>query len=516
MGLYRLIQECDILGVKASLFTDKNYSLYKNFFGGVLSITVFLLIFSGTIFFIREFVNREQTNLIAGFVDDLKIINENFNQMPLMFRLSGDRGSLYPEGYYFIKAEFNEYDAAISSTQNTTFLKLEECSFEKNLKINEVLFQSYVDSANDYYCIDWEDIKFNLTGSYGASTKFSYISIYFYDCYHEENPFPETCVDKELVKTGLMESYIDLVTLNNNINHQTRTPNDEVLYKARIPVSNSVFKRIWLYYQAVSYITDNGFLFKEISEEKFFKISGYNIDLDIRVGFPFVYLTIVNNYEKLTYIRSHMKAPTLIANIGGIIKGLTLIGSILNYAISKNLNDLELMNTLYTNESLLKIYKVDKMVSKSSLKNVRSYAQEVNYDFDGKLKEFNNKYIKDVRGFDENSKKNNHHVNYDKLKQESIRDSESLSRHDKISMNSSNKNTRDIKSNVNNVYRNIHDDTTQKELINNNNINNNFDALNNINNNANNGVLVNKQIHIKDYSKQKYIVNNYIRNNNNY
>lgn len=505
MGLYRFVQQCDILGVEATLFTNKNYSLYKNFFGGFLSIMVFLLIFSGTIFFIKEFINREQTNLIAGFVDDFSLINERFNSHPLMFRVSGNRGTLFPYGYYFIKAEYNEYDVEISTTQNTTYLSIERCSFDKHLKEKEELFYQYKEIANEYYCINWGDIIFNLTGSYGVSSKYSYISIYFYDCYNEENPYQEQCMDKDLVDKGLMESYVDLVTITNKVDHQMTIPNEEVLYKARIPVSSSVFKRIWLYCQAVSYTTDFGFLFKELTEDFFYKISGYNVDVDIRVGFPFVYLTVVNNSEKLTYSRSHMKAPTFLANIGGIIKGLTLIGSVLNYAVSKNLNNLELMNTLYTNQSLLKIYKIDKMVSKTSLKNVRSVLAKM----ENNNNQYNNnecKNIKDIKNMNEDS----------------------LSHSNKESVKNSNRNTveykdnflsndKDNKINIKFDHINYGDDTTQKVLINDNNnndnINSNLKELNNNNNTYNNSAIINQHIKIKYLSKQKYMTNNYIRNN---
>lgn len=498
MGIYKFIQSSDILGVNASLFTDKNYSSHKNFFGGFLSISVFLLIFSGSIFFLKEFFKREQLNLIAGFVDDLKIINKNFNDMSLMFRVSGDRGSLYPEGYYFIKAEFNEYDASISSTQKVTYLKIEKCSLSKNFKDREAMFDVYKDTASDFYCINWEDIKFDLTGSYGKSSKFSYMAIYFFNCHHEENPNPETCADKDLVDVGLMESYVDLVTVSNSIDHYSTVPNTEILYKARIPVSNSVFKRIWLSFQAVEYTTDFGLIFESLSEDFFFKIKGYTIDLDLRVGYPFVYLTIVNDVEKLTFIKTYMKAPTLLANIGGIIKGLTLIGTVLNYSISKNLNNLEIINTLYTNESLLKIYKIDRMVSKTSLKKLQTYSNNPNSNFDGRVNELNDKFKLNNNG---NS------AQYNNLKQESIRDGDSLNRIDKISIDDINKNLM-AQNNLGSINRKMNDDTTQKGLVNMNNNQNNFQALNE-------NQKINSKIKIKDASKQKHIVNNYVKDNKN-
>lgn len=353
--IQNFIISSDFLGNEASLYTEKNYSSYKSTFGGIISLLVMICIISGGSFFCLEFLNRKSFSLITNIVDDFAVNYEKFENVPFLIRLSGDYGKKFPKDYYFIDPEKTFFDQKVSSAHTTYPLGIKQCDismFESRME----LFKDIQD-LESYFCFDFKDESFDLIGTYGKSPVFTYLLMFIRPCHLTPTP-GVVCPDKEAVDKALSVAYVDLITIDHKVDHNSAIPYKETIYKARIPVSNTIYKRIWISYQLSDYKTDAGFLFESFNEVKFHTVSGYNIDLDIRSNYPFVLMTLINTEKKISYERSYMKAQTVLANVGGIIKGLTMIGFILNYPISNNLHNLEMINAVYNNVTLSAEYNI--------------------------------------------------------------------------------------------------------------------------------------------------------------
>lgn len=231
-----------------------------------------MLILSGGSFFCLEFLNRKTFSLITNIVDDFEVKYEKFDTVPFLIRLSGDYGKTFPKDYYFIDPEKTFYDEKVSSSHVTYPLGIKQC--DNSMFINrKELFQDIQD-LESYSCFDFKNESFDLVGTYGKSPMFTYLLMFIRPCHL--NPTPGiVCPDEATVNKALNVAYVDLITIDNKINHNTSNPYLETLYKVRIPVSNTIYKRIWISYQLIDYKTDVGFLFEDFNESKFHSVSGY-------------------------------------------------------------------------------------------------------------------------------------------------------------------------------------------------------------------------------------------------
>ena len=326
-SIYSLFLEADVLGVEASLFVKNGSKTNKNIFGGIISILMACLITAGTLFFVLDFLNRKNFNLIANFEDDPNVSYRNFHETPFMIRLSGNTGRIIPNNYYNVRLNLGIFDEAVNSTHVAEKVDLEPCDIKKHLVNYTSLFKD-IKEVNSYFCPIWQR-KFDIQGIYG-STNFSYLHFNFSPCVNNN------CPNKKSLDSALSVSYLDLITITNQIKHDNIHPKEKILFKTRVSVSNTIFKRIWIYFDKVNYITDFGYIFEERNLEVFNNIKGYSVDVDLRnvKNASFLWVDFVNNSQTTTFSRSYMKAQELLANIGGIIKGLTVCGMLITYSIS--------------------------------------------------------------------------------------------------------------------------------------------------------------------------------------
>ena len=95
-----------------------------------------------------------------------------------------------------------------------------------------------------------------------------------------------------------------------------------------------------MYLRKINYITDDGILFTRKNEENFHLYENVRTEVDIRdiriSSVSFLTLTVLNNGEITIYHRKYQKLQDYIATIGGIIKAITIFGSLINYYNGRN------------------------------------------------------------------------------------------------------------------------------------------------------------------------------------
>lgn len=350
----KLIVKSDILGVEAGLYANDQNKSIKTLFGGFISLIIILLITAATSLFTYKFLNRSNFDLISNTKEGNEILIKQFNKVPFLLRVSADKGVILPLNFFNFTIAYSAFDVETGSNQKVTFLSMKTCDihndqiFKDSPYFKTELF-SNITNVNTFLCPVWKEDK-DLFGVYG-STHYSYIIIFISSCKGSninDNGYSE-CADINTINDSLGSVYLDFITVTNQIDHYSSVPNKEHLYQARIPISNSIFKRIWFYYDSITYSTDGGYIFEHSSEINFFKVNSYSVDVDMRnvEASGFAWITIVNNPSTIKYERGYMKAQTLLANVGGIIKGLTLLGFILNYPIANNIFNMNLINNIY-------------------------------------------------------------------------------------------------------------------------------------------------------------------------
>lgn len=481
------IKDCDNLRIEASLYYNKNDKIVKSIFGGLLSIIIMMLILSGGSYFFHQFISRENFTLVSNSAVKSDINYKDFSKIPFMTRLSGRHFNLYPEGYYYTKLRLFNTKLG-SSSQTFKDYQLEPCDINKGELATKKEIFSAIEDINTYLCPVYNGDNFELRGIYG-STDYSFGLLHFYFCVNDEKVGRTNCADFDEIKKAFGGTFVDFITISNSINHYDSVPYQEQIYKARIPSSSTIFKRIWLYYQRTIYKTDYGYIFESIHYDTIFSIKEYSADIDLREFKDnfFLGLTFVNHENTITYTKSYMKAPTLLANIGGIIRWLTLIGYILNYPIAVNLFKLSLINTIY-----------DKENSYGKIEQISSYPYSTTERFEIENKKLN----KNTENKNKQINANNQSINYgDTINNNliSIQNMQNASKSvNKNNLNILNNNYIDYNINKNNIHDNL------REMIrkNSNNTNNDIKFFQNV---AKNSITINKPNIMNDNNRKNPI-----------
>jgi hypothetical protein len=107
-------------------------------------------------------------------------------------------------------------------------------------------------------------------------------------------------------------------------------------------------------FKNIEYNSDVGYVFSDIQPNFFHAFDSFSSEVDLRdqktnvTPYTFLWLTLVNSPRKVVYFRNYMKVQNLLANIGGIVKGIILIGSLFNNIISSKLFYQDLINILFS------------------------------------------------------------------------------------------------------------------------------------------------------------------------
>lgn len=352
-----MLKAIDIFGSSVSLRSQTGSKYFQSTFGGIVSLLVIFVTGGISIFFLNIFVSRVESTIISNFKTSTNVYIPDFQNFPFMlkFSLTGAAKIEFPEKTWRLLPFLYTMDPKISTAYNLTKINYERCTKDRFKGYDDLIKDIY--DLEDYFCLDFGNSKFDLIGPYGSSEFHQFINFRIRGCY-EENEGIGKCLSPEQVDKITSDMYIDIRILNTNIIHDSINPKQNELLGQRIQISNTIFKRIFLKINTVDYTTDFGYLFEsqetlhinqynDYTTDSVFKF--YNDPSNKSYYKVFTMLNIMNNQTKIFYKRSYMKAQTLLANIGGIFKGIAVIAQMLNYLISKRLFDEELCNEVNIN-----------------------------------------------------------------------------------------------------------------------------------------------------------------------
>jgi len=118
-----------------------------------------------------------------------------------------------------------------------------------------------------------------------------------------------------------------------------------------LPVSSTIYKRIFFYQRPVLYTTDYGYVFEDFQDISFYQTldSKENVDLRPQGTVPgsFALISVMMDKYNNFYFRKYYKIQNFLADVGGIVKGLLLISGFVNYLFSEEFFYVDLVNSLY-------------------------------------------------------------------------------------------------------------------------------------------------------------------------
>lgn len=318
---------------------------YKNFHTNVgifLSLTVCLLIASSGIYFAITFMSIGKPYVIQSLIQQLELSFKSFDKVPIGFRLTDDLGvPINPEGIFtiqstWIKTHKNE-GTLIQEYQDIPSVK---CDLEKSIP-QEFRSVASIESLNTFYCSDWpKDQEFSLDNLYGGTFPYTFKGTRFFQCNTSDESI--NCESQKGIDTLLMSSFLEILTIDYNIQSLQLVPVVPKLNIYRTPISNTSYLRVWMSLMQGEYSTDSGIIFENketlsyhiftVLKEQFRAINKVDVENGIA---EFASFTIQNNETISYYLRSFTKIQDAFANFGGITKALLVLAQIGNYILNR-------------------------------------------------------------------------------------------------------------------------------------------------------------------------------------
>ncbi len=336
-----LIKKIDFLYEEAHFTFNKRGDIgLKTFIGGTLSLIAILLSIFVSFYFILILLLKKDPTVIVSSKLDSEINLLYSNKLPILFRLS-DRVSTPLKDFdlYELRVNYWYYNPNISSIQQYTNLTFKKCNIHEHF--NEIKNYFINDKDLDsFFCLDARNENETLFGFYGDTNAFSYFQFEYFLCNNKTTN--NKCLPKEEIITILNDAYLDLRYVNYNVESNKKHVKSISIKGERVPISYSVYKRLWINFKTIEFISDNGIIFSKNSKEIFHQFSNLRVDSDLRDiengNMPglFFSITFALSGEVSIFNKHYSKLPNVFATIGGLIKAITSISQLLNYYNAKN------------------------------------------------------------------------------------------------------------------------------------------------------------------------------------
>ena len=362
------IEKCDFLSHKVTLtFNEKGDIGYKTFIGGVISLISIIISFACITYFIIHMFLREDFTIIQSTEIDPYVNLTNSNKLPFLLRLTNTYAIPYEndEKLYYITASIwfggNNETLSYSAKQYSQSIKVEKCDINKHFSDEYKDYFKNIQDLNSYYCLSLRNSSETIYGVYGSVFPFSYYSITLRFCKNttENN---NSCYPINQIKEIIDHPYLSVIFIDYTINSlNNKHVNDMFLRKERYQISPTIYKRIWLYFEKIKYTTDKGYILPKNDVEYFHSYKSIRTDYNENSnGDFFCTLTILNDMKYSTYIKVFPKIQDYLATIGGLVKVITLISSLMNYNNSQNSYYLKLIKDFIVENKLSNKYIMQK------------------------------------------------------------------------------------------------------------------------------------------------------------
>ena len=390
-----LIKKSDFLYQKVLFTLNKNGEIgLKTLYGGILSIIIVIISSIASFYFIFRLILKKESSVIFSTKKDVNINLFYSNKLPFLFRLSDTySNTIDPIKIYEIKANYwYSFINQNITIQNFINLTYKQCNIYEHLNAYKKYFINIHD-VNTFYCLDIREDNLTLFGSYGGDTPYGYIHFDFFSCNNKTTN--NSCFSKEKIKEILNDAYLDLRFIDYDIQSLNKKDVKLISVKSeRIPISYSVFKRLWINFKAIKFISDNGIIFTRNTEDIFHQFSNLRLDTDIRDmengNYPgnFFALTFSLNGEVSIFHRIYTKLQNVLVNIGGVIKFISFFCSLLNYYNRKN--------SYY--KKIIKDFIIENNINKPDKKMVLNFKPEFTFNFN--LDNSNQQFKNEIRKID--------------------------------------------------------------------------------------------------------------------
>ncbi|KAL4478686.1 hypothetical protein ABPG74_006921 [Tetrahymena malaccensis] len=354
------MKKLDIYGVPIGL-NFNNQQIHKTSFGAIISLIVFIAF--GFSFFSagQELFYRSHPQIITSeqYVRNPQRMNFDKKQQTIMMGFSTTNSK------YISDPSIIQVNATLSSVQNIynetsqsyykqttqTPLKIRACQIE-DIKVEKIKSFFNILPLNQMLCFD-DNQEVYIEGDY-AGDFYSRVDVVFNQCVNStlSNSFvcqPQKNIDLALSNVSFLVYMIDKILDPSNFEN----PFDYQGINIQSQASNQHPIQYTAYFENYYIESDVGLVQQDIQTKRDFIFTGTdttNIFNNPNIVMKFTMRPYKN--KQLMMQRRYMKFTDLFAQLGGLLKFLTMIGFILSHPIAKLHLNKEIINSLFDFEFL--------------------------------------------------------------------------------------------------------------------------------------------------------------------
>lgn len=358
-----LFKYFDILSVKPQLFLDSS-SRFKTLFGGILSFLCGITLLASTIYFSVLLFGRDTYTVMMSESRNhfpfknwtneqisVILVDRFMNEVPNWERIFD-----YYADSWWNRDHLDNKTGKIEWKNEIKQVYLEKCNLEEHFPGEEDLWRDQK-LINSSMCIK-RNQNLPIQHTFG-DLNFTSIVFWIHRCRNtttKNDCYPKEKIEKELENVFLQVRFKDY-TLDHSVIKEPKVP---YIYSDMVQASSTTYKRTWYYFANVEYESDEGYVFEHKNKQSLNIFSGTRDATDLRtsatVPGTFAVASFYNSPLKKLYNRRYYKAQNMIADLGGIIKGILTIGYVLNFLVSEYLYDCELLNFNSDNFSMNSLF----------------------------------------------------------------------------------------------------------------------------------------------------------------
>lgn len=352
-GIITFLRMQDYFGVSPT-FTLHGKMKFQNIGGGFISLIINVLCLAFTFNYCYEIFSHNNPYLQSVIMSSSKEPNLTISSDNLIisFGILGrnyeiiDDASLFTvdTNYLIITAENN------SLNYQKYPLKRINCTTINLKKYKEANFEAefYSNNLQNYYCYNEteENNPIILGGLYGSDF-YGTITVSILKCDNTTSPVP--CKSQEEIDEALNYCYFEVFFLDHYIDplnyyHPIRTSSQSFYYQ----IDPKLSKFIYSHFSSINLISDNGFIYPKKTKLESFKHNSVSVDIfSLQKREPIMKMWVMSSVTTEVYTRSYLKFTSICGNVGGLLKGLQIIGFISYSFIELKLYQKCLINSLF-------------------------------------------------------------------------------------------------------------------------------------------------------------------------
>jgi hypothetical protein len=373
-----LIISSDLIGNRIGLKIKSEF-YHKSFLGGILSIILGVMTVAATLSFGMQIIYKINLKVIqTSDYESLPNMNLTRN-FPLVVNVVR-RGAFALENfqsYYNISVvNYNQINTNGTPVVTLSEKKIRICT-DKDLngRKSQLLEVANPSNLSLYYCLQ-QDQNLEIYGQMGTR-KVNYLAILIKRCV---NGTDVVCKSREMIDAQFTNVFIQFISSDYYFDSTNYNEPGQIYFKStNIPITSNFYKRAYLYYHNVDYITDSGLIYQRDEKRRYYQFDSYKevIFFDKSAAFTpdtLAEVTITASVIKSQFFRYGYKLQQLAADVGGIIKSMLILAEFVIELINRNYLNVKIVNSLFF---LKKIHKEDNDESGKNSLNENS-KQELN------------------------------------------------------------------------------------------------------------------------------------------